>query len=108
METLGLSIIALADGKPVKFTRDTRVYEHLYALIYGKLPRTKISVLKDKNVAKLIRFFEANGIDIDELTTFSEQAKKAMEGEPEALLDIPHDEVIEELREKQKKIEGYF
>jgi len=65
METLGLSIIALADGKPVKFTRDTRVYEHLYALIYGKLPRTKISVLKDKNVAKLIRFFEANGITMD-------------------------------------------
>ena len=53
-------------------------------------------------------FFEANGIDIDELTTFSEQAKKAMEGEPEALLDLPHDEVMEELREKQKKIEEAF
>ncbi len=52
--------------------------------------------------------FEAMGADLDEALALSEEAKRALEGEPEALLDIPHDEVMEELREKQKKIEEIF
>lgn len=64
MENLGLAIYALAENKHIKFTADTRIHEHLYALIYGKLPASKTNVLKDKKVKLLIEFFEEKGITI--------------------------------------------
>jgi len=47
-------------------------------------------------------------IDLEALTSFSEETQKAFDAGPEVLVNLSHEKIMEELREKQKVIEAAF
>jgi len=52
--------------------------------------------------------FSEIGVDINDVMDVSEEARKAFDAEPEILISLPHDKIMEELREKQKEVEEAF
>lgn len=52
--------------------------------------------------------FSEIGINMDSIMNISEDAEKAFDAEPEVLISLPHDRILEELRVKQKEIGEAF
>lgn len=72
------------------------------------LERQEVSEQEEPQSEESTDVLQDLDIDLEEITNFSEEAKKAFDAGPEILIELPHDKIVDELREKQKLIEEAF